>query len=418
MAIFRWRGTSSGAWETPGNWVNESGTVYASGYPGAGNDYEDDVYLDAAATTALAGYDATAKGVLRSFKVSDAYDKAIGSSDTKLEIKCQEVQIEGGDSLGAVYLEGVTSGGWTDGITKVTVLAGDDIELYGTIQTLVLLKGEVTIGASATIGTALTVGYTTSTTADSTLTIPSTATLPSTINVFGGTTTCSKAVTTLNLTTGAWTQSAGDITTLTQQSGTMNWNAGNITTLTQYGGTFTAAGGSGPRRIGTVYVYPNAICTLDNGQDNIQVTSFVRRYGGTITFSAGYDIAPYATTTYAGASDDCLGIPPQTINNSNVDGDSIYLSVYDRLDVYCVTGAIAAGGAVTFKAQEAATSGGAYSDVSGKTAAFDDGDDNQTKIITIWGYELTAGKPWVKINVAESGTQDALVSCVYVKSTF
>lgn len=420
MAIYRWRGTTNTAWETSGNWVNESGTVYSSGYPGSGNDYEDDVLLDAAVTNGLAAYDATSKGVLRSLRVSDAYNVVVGtvSGAAAIKIKCQEAIIDATLAT-AVYVTGVTSGGWTDGITKLTVLDGTAVHLDGVIQTLVALKGTIDLGAACTIGTALTIGYTSSKTADVALTIPSTVdALPSIVNASGGTTICSVAITTLNLTDGVWTQSAGDLTTVNMQSGTLNWNAGNIATLNLYGGSVATSGGTSSRRIGTANVYPTAQFSLNNGQDNIQVTNYVAHYGGSVSYSPGYLQAPYATKAYAGTGDAKLGISPQVVNNTNVDGDVIYLNAYDRLDIYTTVGALPAGAAITYLAKESATSGGSYSNIATKTTTFADTADNTTKLITVWGYELTAGKPWVKVNVANSHASDALVACLMVKHTF
>lgn len=409
--IFKWRGTQDTTWDDGRNWVNEAGTQYAEAvYPGVNNDGVDDVYLDAApATNALAGYDASAKDI-RSFRVGEDYNLAVGSSGTYLQIDADDVIIDA-ENATAVYLHCNT-------VTRVLVQEGDAVYFKGTIGTLTALKGTITLDAATTISTKLTVGYTTSETADVTLTIPNITSMCTSVDVTGGTIACSEPITTLNISGGEWTQAAGDITMLNQNGGTCYWNAGNITTANVYAGTLDASQGAGARRFGTGYVYPTAVITLDNGQDNILVTSYIRNFGGTVTTGSGYDLAPYATLTYAGASDAIVGIAPQTINNSNVNSTEAYAGPQDRLRIYCTTGAIAAGGAVTFKVQESATSGGALADVAGKTATFDDGDDNQTKLIDVGGWELTAGKPYVKVNVAESGTQDALVSCVIVKETY
>jgi hypothetical protein len=252
------------------------------------------------------------------------------------------------------------------------------------------------------------------------MTIPDTVdALPTIVNVSGGTIACSKAVTTLNVTDGIWTQAAGDITTLTQQNGTVNWNGGNITTATIYGGSFSASGGATARRIGTVNAYPTAILSLDNGQDNITITNYVAHYGGAVVYAPGFKQSAYSTEAYALTADAKLGVSPQIVNNTNVNSDVIYLNASERLDIYCACGSLAANAAMTFKVRESTSAALAgVTDVTGRNVTFADTDDNKTKKLTIWGYELTAGKPWVSVNVANSAAADAYVSAVMVKHTF
>lgn len=429
MSIFRWRGNGAGTktdMNDGRNWIDEAGTAYGqTRYPGSESGTEDDVFFDAAVTNGCttktdhsnATDYASGAEILRSVRVSAAYDNALGASGKYFKTKCREMVFEGTNCT-AAYVAGWTTG-YSAGIGKLTVTDAVALSLDGTISNPVFLKGVITCAADTTvIATSLTIGYVTSQTTDVTLTLRSGMTLPSTVNVSGGAISNSNAVTTLNIAGGAWTQSSGALTTLTVSSGTVYWDDGNITTLYLYGGDVDASGGAAPRRIGTAYVYPSGTLNINNGQDNILVTTYVQNYGGTTIFSEGYTEAPYATTTYAGASDAKQGISPQIVNNTNVDSDIVYCGVQDRLDIYCTTGAIAAGGSLTFRAKEAATSGGSYSNISGKSVTFDDGDDNQTKIISIWGHELTAGKPFVKVNVANSAAADASVCAVIIKNVF
>ena len=415
--IFRWRGNGAGtktAWNDGRNWVNESGSAYAQGvYPGVNNDGVDDVMLDAAvaaAANALAGYDASAKDI-RSFRVSGEYNQDVGSAGTYLQIDADEIVIDS-DSTATVYLYANTGG-------STIVTADGAVYPKGTIDTLVCLKGSIELDAATTISTALTVGYVSSQTADVILTIPDLTSLPATIEAHGGTVDCSEPITSLNINGAEWTQTTGDITTTTLISGLLNWIDGDIGTARLYGGTLDASGGTNARTLGVAYVYPTSAMILDNGQDNIQVTSYIRNYGGTVTFPAGYDLAPYATETYAGASDAVAGIAPQTLQNTTLAGSAIYLGPYDKLDVFVQTGAIPASGALAFKLQEDDNSGfSSPADIGGKTASFDDGDDDQTKKITVWGYELTANTPYVRAFATESGNETCYLSATYVKSTY
>jgi len=424
MAVYRWRGTSSNAWETSGNWVNEAGSVYSSGYPGSVTGVEDEVYLDALATTALGAYDASAKEVMARFVVGQDYGLSgltaadIGTSvANRVIIHARQVIIDGGDYCGNIYIKGHTSGTGITSLTVVDMPTGKSVYVDGDTDTVAITKGTVVYAASSSIATALTTSYASDSTGDVSLTLGETMTLPSTINCNGGTVDCSTAITTLNVNAGAWTQTTGAITTLNLGGGSFAWTDGAITTANLYAGTFSGAASDNPRRIGTVNIYPSASCDIDNGSGNIYVTSKIVQMGGTFSAGSNYQLAQYRTETYAGASDANMGISPQTLNNSNVDGDEVYIGPYDHVTFYCTVGAMAASSVATFLAKEASASGGSFSDISGKSAAFDASDDNKTKLIDVWGYELTAGKPYVKVNCAESGTADAIVCCVYVKRT-
>lgn len=418
MAVYRWTGATDGDWEAAAgtNWQNENGTPYALGaHPGAGNDYEDEVILDGSPTTQLEAGDKTGLAVLRSFRVGSDYDDYVGSSAGEyLIIDAQEVVIQA-TYAPAVYLQGGTS------IDTCTVMDGTAVYLKGVYGSVVILKGTVEFNTTATIGTALTIGSV-SDEADATVTIPNITSLCATVNAYAGTVDCSEGMTTLNLSGGVWTQTTGNITTVNIHGGEFDWVGGNITTLYLRAGSVSTDGGTTARRIGTAEVFPNTVLDLDSGLGNIMVTGYIRNYGGTVVWGGGMDTSPHATQSYAGASDDCYGIPPQVINSggtATVDGDRLYLGPHDRLQVYCITGAIAAGGEAAFKLEENTDAAGTgAADIAGKTASFTDADDNKTKLITVWGYELTAGKPWVNAVVTTTTAFDAYISCVYVRSTF
>ena len=410
--IFRWRGTVDTAWEKGTNWVNEAGNQYLIGvYPGVNNDGVDDAFLDAAVTNALAGSDESAKAI-RSFRVSADYDKACGSSGTYLQLDVADVILEATNAT-AVYLMGDTA-------TACTILDGT-VLLKGTIGTLTCLKGTITLDAATTISTVMNVGYTTSQVDDVILTIPNVTALCTTINANGGTVACSEPITTLNVNGAEWTQATGDITTLTVTSGTFFWTNGNITTAHLYGGTLDGSAGSNPRRLATAYTYPTALIDLDNGQDNILVTSYVRRFGGTVTVGSGYDMAPYRNETYAGAADAVQGIFPQTLNTGGTAAATstvVYVGPQDRLLIYATTGNMAAGASIIVHAEEDDVGVASWVDEAGKSETFADTDDNQTRLIEIGGWELTRGTPYVHVIATNSAAFDGTVSVVMVKIAY
>lgn len=419
MAIFIWQGNGAGTKtdaDDGRNWINEAGSAYAEArYPGSSAGIEDDVYLDAACTNGCTtGCDLSAAETLNSLRVGPLYNKDLGASGGYFKAEIREVVVQA-TAAPHVYLYGSGSG---DGFTKTTVTDGADVKFNGEITDPVFLKGTIECAASMTISSSLTVGYISNVTTDVILTLNSGITLPATMNISGGTINNSNAVTTLDFVNGDWTQVTGDLTNVNQSGGNINWNGGNLTTLKLYGGTCDASGDTSPRRIGDAYVYQQGALNLDNGQDNILVTGEIHCLGGTVTYPNGYEIAPSPTLTYAGASDAKQGISPQTINNSTANGDGIYVGLQERLEIYCTCGAIAGGGAVAYTAKESDAVGGSYSAISGKSASFTDTDDNKTKKITVWGHDLTSGKPYVRVEVIESGVQNALVSAVCIKSTF
>ncbi len=435
MSIFRWRGNGAGTKSDLNdgrNWVNDAGAAHAQArYPGSVPGTEDDVYFDAAVTgsSSLActtkcdqsnttDYPAGAE-VWASLHVSSAYNGDLGASSKYLKAKIREVYIEGSSSASVhFYIAGWNpgAGAFQDGISRMTVREALDLRLDGKIVELVPLKGIINCASGMEIESSLNVGYISDPAADVVMVLNSGMTLPASIGGAGGDITNYNAVTTLDFGAGTWSQQAGDVTTVRQRGGTFRWNGGNITTLQLFGGDATAAGSVLARRLGNAEVYPGATLTLDNGQRNILVTGRIRNYGGTVVWPSGGDIAPCPTLVYAGASDAQQGISPQTLNNSTADGDAIYVGEMDRLDVYCCSGALAGTAAVVFKLQQAATSGGSFADIAGKTVSLDDADDDQVRLLTVWGYELGTGGNWVRVTCTNSAAVDALVSAACIKS--
>jgi len=278
---FRWRGTTSGAWDTDSNWIDAAGVAWGNGhYPGwdgllSVNVDGDTVLLDAAPITALAGFDNTAKGDLAALRVSDLYDKALASAGAYLQFDMQagmETIIEG-TRAGNMYIKGTGA----QGIPLLRVLdmqSGYSLFADGAIGSLDALKGAVTLLATAVIGTALRVAYLSDRQNDVSLTIPTGCTVPATVDAFGGAVNSSVAITTLRVYDGVWTQAAGAITTLNLGGGRMLWNAAeNITTAYLAGGTLDGSGGLAARTLANCYLYPQATLKIGNGLRNISITN-------------------------------------------------------------------------------------------------------------------------------------------------
>jgi len=114
---------------------------------------------------------------------------------------------------------------------------------------------------------------------------------------------------------------------------------------------------------------------------------------------------------------DSACIPPQSINNTTVNGTGIALDVADSLVAICYAGALASGGALAWKLQQATTVDGTYKDISGKTASHTDTDDNTIELIEVKGSELDVanGYKYVRLVVTESGSAACLVCGAFVR---
>lgn len=414
--IFRWRGGVASHvthWDEPGNWVDEDGTAYSGGrYPGSLAGVNDHVSLDAPTDNAIIGGDYSANVKLASFTVGALYNNTIGSSATYLKFEADKVTIDG-QAAGAIYLDG--SG--TVGLGQLLVLAAlNKIYIKGKSTAPSFLKGE--IECAGEIATSLNIGYLENADTDVTLVLGAGMTLPAAINASGGAVTCSTGIAELSISAGAWTQAAGDITTLRTTGGTFYHDAGDITTAIVLGGKFDASQTQVDRRIADLYLYPAGEADLNDGVGNVHITNCLYHLGGTLSVPPDSRLAPFFDETFAGASDAAQGIFPQTVNNTTVVGSGVCLSQFDRLDIYCCAGAIAAGGALVFQVYQGTTS--AFSTeqtVSGKTVSFTDADDDKTKRITVWGYELLNTNRWVRVKAANAYAFDAVAAAVMVKKS-
>jgi len=320
MALFRWRGDGAGNkfdFDDGRNWHDETGTPYAAArYPGSIALTYDDVIFDEALGAAAddpAGYDAVTAGdtMLRSFIVAPAYGKGtsavngdIGTNigapidieiahDTDPKTEDSEVIIEG-DNCGDIFL----CGGGVDGLLRVTVRnlkSSSTLYLDEKIGILRILKGPTTLDAAAIVATEFTIGYVTSQPTDAVVIIPAGTTLPATINCYGGRTTCSIGLTTLNMQGGKWTQNAGNAANirLGGNSPKFEWLNGDIAYAEVYAGILDGNQPSAVgREIGVFKVYPDGKIDLsDDLQNNtIAVGGYIQNFGGTIAFGHGQKV--------------------------------------------------------------------------------------------------------------------------------
>ena len=415
MAIFYWRGNGAGTktdMQDGRNWVNQAGTAYASGvYPGATAGVYDDVVFDSAlasgASSPTTNCDFSAKVDWNSMRVASAYDGDIGASGGWLKAEIGAGVWADCTSAGACYFYG--SG--TDGYEDMVIVGGSNVNLDGEFTDLQVLKGTVTCQASVVFTDSLTIGYLTSAATDVSMTIAAGATMPATVNHRGGAVTNSNAITTLNTSAGTWTQSAGNITTWTNNGATCYWNGGNVTTLYVNSGSLSAANGGSSRVLGTATIQKSATLNLDNGLNNIIVSNYVQNYGGTYTACSGARLTDSRTWTIDGSSDAQYGIDPQSSGAATLTGDMVYVAYLDTLECYYDLGA-SDSTSVIFKLTESTLSDGTgEADISGKTETFTAA--TKSGKLTVRGDELTATKPYVRVNCVIASGSASLVSAHY-----
>jgi hypothetical protein len=290
---FRWRGAQSSAWNNGLNWVDQNCTVYAANeYPGydgsnSANVNGDTVILDAAPTNALAGYDASTRGQLASFKVTSAYNTTIGASASNpliLSLQNSGTANIDGSNAGNIFLRGAGNG--ISGISTQGTKSGSAITLDGTIGDCTFFAGNIAIAATAVVSNSLQVSCLTTPMTDVTLTIASGATLPATVIATGGKVTCNTALQTLMHLNGSWTQTA-DVNELDQNGGTFVWNGGNIGTLNLNVGTVDASQAPAvTRNIGNATIGKQGTLNLSGTGGNVSWGE-IQINNGTITYPAG-----------------------------------------------------------------------------------------------------------------------------------
>lgn len=409
--IFRWRGAYSTSMQDGRNWINEAGTVYASGvYPGLVANV-DEIVFDAAITTyaPTASCDFSAKEVIKSMTVGELFASDIGASGGYFKGVVLSTYINA-PLAGNIYLYGSGSGAGLSDILLMDSGSTKTVYLAGIMTSPKYLKGNISIAASSEIKTSVLFGYVSSVNSDLTGVIAASVTLPSEVIQTGGSIVNSNAITLLSQSGGIWTQVTGDITTHQGDAGTLYWTAGNITTSILVAGTLDGSESQTPRRIGTVVVYSQGTLILDNGVGNIYVTNYIQNFGGTISYPNGMKIGKVGTETIS------VGVPPQNINNTNVDGNILYLGLYDMLEVICVMGAVHDSAVLKFEIFEdsvAAMNSPATEIAAYHTDVTETTDDNTTFTLTVWGYNLTTGKNYCRVKVTNGAAQDAYVSVVY-----
>lgn len=422
MAQFRWRGSGAGTktdWQDGRNWVDGAGSAYAQArYPGSVAATYDDVVFDAAlgtgssCTTNVNQSSAAAK--LNSLRVGSAYDGTIGSTASdpsgKLKAEIDSVVIDASGSALTFYLYG---SGASDGLKNLK-LYGGTVVLDGRLTAPEFYKGTVTISSTATIITSCLWSYSTSIDTDVLASITAGATLPSSVTQRGGTVINANAITTLDCYDGSWTQSSGNITTWNIHGADCIWSDGNITTLYINAGSLDGSESPISRRIGSAILYTAGSLNIDNGLNNIYITGTLTDYAGTLALATGAQILQSTTDTYAGTSDAVQGIAPISKGaGTTTTGTAILLNPYDRVEYYITIGVT--DSSITADIMESAdTTHTSEAAIAAKQQTWSGTDDNKTKKITCWGYELSSGKYSVRPSITTSGGSAALISCVII----
>lgn len=330
---------------------------------------------------------------------------------TSVKIKCRKTNINAVQATG-VYLDLVECADESE----TTVSAGYAVSLKGYVGTFYCSNGVVTINDNAELTDPTIVKGD----IDPTVTIGKSVTITSVLNVLGGNVTCYSHAT-INQNSGTYTHEAeieaDSYSTYEGHGGTFYWNDDSFDTITA-DNSVDASSGQNARSFDTMRLLPNAVVNLDNGLGNIACTDHVEYVGGTLTPAVGYAVEQYRDKTYAGASNAKLGIAPQSVaGGGSVDGDDIHLGRYDKLEVIVQVGATDAT-QVACSLHECADPS-THTDealLTGHVVTFVGTDDNQTKIITLWGYEMSPGMSNVRAKITLTGGTAALVAAACIVS--
>ncbi len=96
----------------------------------------------------------------------------------------------------------------------------------------------------------------------------------------------------------------------------------------------------------------------------------------------------------------------------------VSMANYDALLMLIQSAAIAGGGAVTAQLRQAKTAaGGTPKDITGKTAAFTDAEDDTVKTIDLRSEEMDVNNGYVYVGVllTETGSQNAAMSATSIR---
>jgi hypothetical protein len=299
MALFRWRGVVSSAWDSGLNWVDGAGAAYAVGrYPGSLALNYDDVLFDnalAVGANSVAGGNYSAHVGLQSFLVGPDYDGSIGSNGAPLIIHHSNLAVDP-----RMVIDGKLSTGMWLGVIvaqslyDIRVLNGTVVfSGAGTLDGMICLKGNITISTGGLIlDTLFHVGYLDAQN-DVTLTIASDVVFSCQPAVSGGNTICgaSNAVG-MQMYNGYWVQNAA-ASLIDVYNGTFVWNAGTLTTLRVFGGLVDGSESQIGRNLDGATVYENGTLDLDNGMGNIVIVNGITTVDGTVNWFPGTQLQPY-----------------------------------------------------------------------------------------------------------------------------
>jgi len=323
MGLFRWRGNGAGtktAWADGRNWIDENGDAYLQArYPGSDAATYDDVLFDAAITNSPAGYNAVTAGdeVLLSLKVGELYNGTIASTGTHLKVDVSATGNEvmlAAKAAGDIYIDGAGTG--LEVVRVSNTKSSSMIYLGGTIGSLAITRGNVTLQADAEVSTHLICSYHDSRISDTKLTIPAAATVTPTDGfvVNGGSITCAADINTVVMSDGRFTMTGGT-TTLHLFGGEFVWNEGTITTAWLHSGSLDASQSATARTATKLFAFAESTFDLENGLRNISIGEFWEYQGGDFRWDRGQrftDLTPVAQEASATITSTTPGFYAQT----------------------------------------------------------------------------------------------------------
>jgi len=241
---------------------NNENMIFQSGFSSAGSGPN----VDMAALTLID---------LDKLIIDPGYTEDVGSSGGQLDISADHVWHRGSGKLW--YKDG---SGTTDLVTIDSTASSPTTSVFdvsaGTVTRTQILRGGVTL-ASGVTATNVDVGMRSSVPGDANVTIGATGTVTA-LNQWGGTCTCSRAVTTATINAGTLNQDTATITTLYVYGGRVNFKfTGTITTVYLYGGILDFTKGGGAKTITTLYRTPG--------------TQLIGATAGAVTITNAWDVS-------------------------------------------------------------------------------------------------------------------------------
>lgn len=275
-ATAKWVGGTSTDFATAANW--DPASVPVGG---------DDVIIDYGSQDITTGLDQSAKD-FNSVVIGPNYTGQCGNSTSdRLLFGTAKLVIMGGGAT--QYLGTGGTHDWVETYIRGVGPAGTGTAyLHGTIVTLHVQKGQVSVATGSTVttayldalaGAAANVTYTTAATTTTTI-----YTIAANVGITAGT------ITTLYVDAGTTSVTGGTVTNLVQRGGTVEW--ATTTTLADakiFKGTFDASGDVNAKTITTIASYGVSILNLDNGLGNITLTNGVKYYSGAVIWPAGME---------------------------------------------------------------------------------------------------------------------------------